>query len=104
MSVKISDSWIKHLDNEFQKDYFFEIIKNVKHEYSNYKCFPKGNDIFKAFDLCSFEKIKVIIVGQDPLFGTISVENYVFVTFKWIMIRLFVFFVSYDFFHLVQDV
>ena len=48
MSVKISDSWIKHLDKEFQKDYFFEIIKNVKHEYSNYKCFPKGNDIFKG--------------------------------------------------------
>ena len=69
MSVKISDSWIKHLDKEFQKDYFFEIIKNVKHEYSNYKCFPKGNDIFKAFDLCSFEKIKVIIVGQDPYHG-----------------------------------
>jgi len=69
LSVKISDSWIKHLDKEFQKDYFFEIIKNVKHEYSNYKCFPKGNDIFKAFDLCSFEKIKVIIVGQDPYHG-----------------------------------
>ena len=69
MSVKISDSWIKHLDKEFQKDYFFEIIKNVKLEYSNYKCFPKGNDIFKAFDLCSFEKIKVIIVGQDPYHG-----------------------------------
>ncbi len=69
MSVKISDSWIKHLDKEFQKDYFFEIINNVKHEYSNYKCFPKGNDIFKAFDLCSFEKIKVIIVGQDPYHG-----------------------------------
>ena len=69
MSVKISDSWIKHLEKEFQKDYFFEIIKNVKHEYSNYTCFPKGNDIFKAFDLCSFEKIKVIIVGQDPYHG-----------------------------------
>ena len=86
MSVKISESWIKHLDKEFQKDYFFEIIKNVKHEYSNYKCFPKGNDIFKAFDLCSFEKIKVIIVGQDPYHGDNQANGLCFSVNKGVMI------------------
>ena len=86
MSVKISDSWIKHLDKELQKDYFFEIIKNVKHEYSNYKCFPKGNDIFKAFDLCSFEKIKVIIVGQDPYHGDNQANGLCFSVNKGVMI------------------
>ena len=69
MSVKISDSWKKFLEKEFNSNYFQNIIKNTKREYSKFICFPKGNNIFRAFDECPFQKLKVIIIGQDPYHG-----------------------------------
>ena len=69
MSVKISDSWKKFLEKEFNSNYFQNIIKNTKEEYSKFICFPKGNNIFRAFDECPFQKLKVIIIGQDPYHG-----------------------------------
>ena len=69
MSVKISDSWKKFLEKEFNSNYFQNIINNTKEEYSKFICFPKGNNIFRAFDECPFQKLKVIIIGQDPYHG-----------------------------------
>lgn len=69
MDVAIADNWKKHLQEEFEKDYFKNLVQFVKHEYRNYKVFPKGGEIFRAFDLCDFEKIKVVIIGQDPYHG-----------------------------------
>ena len=69
MSVRISDSWKNLLKEEFKKEYFLQIIDVIKFEYSKYKCFPNGKDIFRAFDLCSFEDLKVVIIGQDPYHG-----------------------------------
>ena len=69
MSVKISESWKIILENEFQSDYFNDIISNTKKEYSSFKCYPAAKNIFKAFDECPFEKLKVVIIGQDPYHG-----------------------------------
>lgn len=69
MSIKISDSWKKFLEKEFNSNYFQNIIKNTKEEYLKFICFPKGNNIFRAFDECPFQKLKVIIIGQDPYHG-----------------------------------
>lgn len=69
MEVKIEDSWKDELKDEFQKPYFKQLIDFVKAEYSNYQCYPKGSEIFAAFDACPFDKVKVVIIGQDPYHG-----------------------------------
>ncbi|WP_159947178.1 uracil-DNA glycosylase [Polaribacter septentrionalilitoris] len=69
MQVKIADSWKNILQSEFEKDYFNELASFVKSEYQNKTCYPKGNDIFAAFDYCAFDNLKVVIIGQDPYHG-----------------------------------
>lgn len=69
MQVKIADSWKNILQNEFDKNYFKELIHFVKEEYANHVCYPKGKDIFAAFDFCEFNDLKVVIIGQDPYHG-----------------------------------
>lgn len=66
MEVKIDSSWQKVLQEEFDKSYFSLLAKKVKQAYKTTKVFPKGNLIFNAFNLCPFDKVKVIILGQDP--------------------------------------
>lgn len=69
MQVKIHSSWQSHLSDEFTKPYFQNLISFVKEEYSKSHCFPKGNQIFSAFDFCPFDDVKVVIIGQDPYHG-----------------------------------
>ena len=69
MKVSIHESWKSKLSSEFQKPYFADLIDFVKDEYSQYTCYPKGRDIFSAFDHCPFDKTKVVILGQDPYHG-----------------------------------
>ncbi|WP_299670140.1 uracil-DNA glycosylase [uncultured Polaribacter sp.] len=69
MQVKIGDSWKNILQNEFEKPYFKDLTSFVKSEYENHTCFPAGKDIFAAFDYCSLEALKVVIIGQDPYHG-----------------------------------
>jgi len=69
MKVKIAESWEKVLQPEFEKPYFKQLAQFVKNEYITNNCFPKGNQIFEAFNLCSFEDLKVVIIGQDPYHG-----------------------------------
>lgn len=69
MDVKIEASWKNILQEEFDKKYFEDLIHFVKGEYQNHKIYPKGQDIFSAFDTCSFNKTKVVILGQDPYHG-----------------------------------
>ena len=66
MQVKIADSWKNILQIESDKIYFKELINFVNFEYKNHNCFPKESDIFAAFDFCSFNDLKVVIIGQDP--------------------------------------
>ncbi|WP_405566106.1 uracil-DNA glycosylase [Polaribacter sp. Asnod6-C07] len=69
MEVKIADSWKNILQPEFDKPYFKELTDFVKSEYENYTCYPKAKDIFAAFDFCSLNDLKVVIIGQDPYHG-----------------------------------
>ena len=69
MQVKIHSSWEKVLQTEFESTYFKKLISFVKSEYRKSECFPAGSLIFNAFDSCSFDKIKVVILGQDPYHG-----------------------------------
>lgn len=69
MNVRIDQSWKKVLNTEFEKDYFKNLIQYVKKEYTEYKCFPTGSDIFAAFDHSTFDNTRVVILGQDPYHG-----------------------------------
>lgn len=69
MNVNINKSWKTHLDTEFEKDYFKNLVEFVKNEYSNFNVYPKGKHIFAAFDHSNFEDTRVVILGQDPYHG-----------------------------------
>lgn len=66
MNVQIEQSWKQHLGSEFDKQYFVGLTAAVRQEYSQYTCYPPGKLIFNAFNLCPFDKVKVVIIGQDP--------------------------------------
>lgn len=66
MHLKIADSWKNILQQEFNKPYFKELANFVDEEYKNHQCFPRKDEIFAAFDFCSFDELKVVIIGQDP--------------------------------------
>ena len=66
MNVKIEESWKRHLAAEFEKPYFVQLTQWVRQEYAANTCYPPGSLIFNAFNLCPFDKVKVVIIGQDP--------------------------------------
>lgn len=66
MDVRIDASWKEQLQEEFEKDYFVKLTQFVKSEYSAKKIFPPAKLIFNAFDHTPFDKVKVVILGQDP--------------------------------------
>lgn len=69
MDVKIEDSWKNKLSSEFEKPYFNKLVSFIKEEYQAHQVFPKGKEIFNAFNHCTFENTKVVILGQDPYHG-----------------------------------
>ena len=69
MNLNLIPSWQTILSDEIKKPYFHELMDTVEQEYQNSVCFPPKELIFSAFNNCSFENIKVIIIGQDPYHG-----------------------------------
>ena len=69
MDVKIEPSWKEQLADEFEKPYFKNLSDFVDGEYKQNQCFPLEKDLFNAFNLCPFHKVKVVIIGQDPYPG-----------------------------------
>ena len=70
MNVKIEESWRQALQSEFDKPYFAALSARLHTEKAEGKTiFPPGPQIFKAFDLCPLDKVKVVILGQDPYHG-----------------------------------
>ncbi|MFK5982474.1 MAG: uracil-DNA glycosylase [Flavobacteriaceae bacterium] len=69
MNVKIEPTWKEQLEEEFLKPYFKELSQFVKNEYVSNTCYPPGNLIFSAFNHTPFNKVKVVIIGQDPYHG-----------------------------------
>ena len=66
MDVKIEQSWKERLQTEFGKPYFEQLTAAVRREYATYVCYPPARLVFNAFNLCPFDKVKVVIIGQDP--------------------------------------
>ncbi len=69
MDVRIADDWKQLLQQEFDKPYFEELTHFVRAEYAAGTIYPAGRNIFRAFDKCSVEALKVVIIGQDPYHG-----------------------------------
>lgn len=69
MDVKIAADWKLLLQEEFDKPYFEELTRFVREEYANGTIYPAGKNIFRAFDKCPVDKLKVVIIGQDPYHG-----------------------------------
>ncbi len=69
MDVKIAEDWKKRLLPEFETEYFKNLTNFVRQEYGRTTVYPKGKNIFRAFDACPFDDLKVVIIGQDPYHG-----------------------------------
>ena len=67
--VRIAEDWKSILSEEFSKPYFDNLVNFVKQEYASTEVFPAGGNIFRAFDKCSLDNLKVVIIGQDPYHG-----------------------------------
>lgn len=66
MNVSIEPTWKEQLHDEFDKPYFVRLAQAVHKEYAQGPCYPPGRLIFNAFNLCPFDRVKVVIIGQDP--------------------------------------
>lgn len=69
MEVKIDESWKSRISAEFEKSYFQKLAGFVKEEYRTNTVYPPGSLIFNAFNLCPFDMVKAVIIGQDPYHG-----------------------------------
>lgn len=69
MGIEIDQSWKKVLEDEFEKPYFKKLTDFVREEYSKHTIYPPGPLIFNAFNLCPFDDVRVVIIGQDPYHG-----------------------------------
>ena len=69
MKVEIEASWQKRLQPEFEKAYFAQLTDFVRREYAVRTIYPPGRLIFNAFNLCPFDRVKVVLLGQDPYHG-----------------------------------
>jgi len=69
MNVKIESGWKSRLKSEFEKDYFKNLIQFVREEYRTKTIYPPGGLIFNAFNICPFDRVKAVIIGQDPYHG-----------------------------------
>jgi len=69
MNKNINESWKKYLEAEFEKPYFKQLERFVDNEYQEHEIYPPQELIFRAFNSCSFNQIKVVILGQDPYHG-----------------------------------
>jgi uracil-DNA glycosylase len=69
MNVRIEPSWHQVLEAEFEKPYFQTLTEFVREEYAHNTIYPAGRNIFRAFDKCPLNEVKVVIIGQDPYHG-----------------------------------
>lgn len=67
--VRMAEDWKALLAEEFDKPYFNDLVRFVKEEYAQGVVYPSGANIFRALDKCPFERLKVVIIGQDPYHG-----------------------------------
>ena len=86
MDVKIESSWKEGLKEEFSKEYFGELVKFVKDEYKGKAVYPPPKAIFRAFDSCPLDNVKVVILGQDPYHGARQANGLCFAVNKGVVL------------------
>ena len=86
MKVKIDKTWERELNKIFNSNFFKDLTNNVRNEYKNFDIYPSGKDIFNAFNLCPFDKINVVILGQDPYHGINQANGLCFSVNKGVML------------------
>ena len=69
IDVPLEASWEEHLRGEIEEPYFAELVEKLNSEYENEVCYPSKKRIFNAFNLCPFDKVRVVVLGQDPYRG-----------------------------------
>lgn len=69
MNIKLPQDWKNLLAEEFEKDYFQKLTDSIREQYQKTVCYPPGKEIFSAFNYCSLQDLKVVIIGQDPYHG-----------------------------------
>lgn len=94
MQVKIEESWRQRLQSEFDKEYFEQLTEFVRQEYQQATVYPPGPLIFNAFNLCPFDRVKVVLIGQDPYHGPGQAQGLCFsvnegVTFPPSLVNIF---------------
>ena len=94
MQVKIEESWRQRLQSEFDKEYFEQLTEFVRQEYQQTTVYPPGPLIFNAFNLCPFDRVKVVLIGQDPYHGPGQAQGLCFsvnegVTFPPSLVNIF---------------
>ena len=67
--IKLPPAWKKKLENEFEQPYFQQLTEFVKTEYNSHTVYPPGKEIFRSMDVCDFNDVRVVIIGQDPYHG-----------------------------------
>jgi uracil-DNA glycosylase len=82
MALRIEESWKQRLAEEFEKPYFEELSSFVKEEYAGHAVYPPPKEIFRAFDLCPFHAVKVVILGQDPYHGAHQANGLAFAVYN----------------------
>ena len=78
MSLKLDDSWEKYLNHHINSNEFKNLLSFIKREYNNHICYPKKQLIFSALNNCPFNKIKLVILGQDPYHNPNQANGYAF--------------------------
>nr|WP_317168078.1 uracil-DNA glycosylase [Blattabacterium cuenoti] len=78
MIEKINSDWFFYLKNEGKKPYFKKLINFVSMEYKNHTCFPEKKNIFSSLNYCPFQKVKVVILGQDPYYKKNQADGFSF--------------------------
>jgi uracil-DNA glycosylase len=86
INPKIDPSWLQKLETEFKADYFTELKKTLVEEKKNHTIFPRGSEIFRAFDCTPYERVKAVIIGQDPYHGKGQANGLCFAVKKGIKI------------------
>ena len=84
--VNIASDWYNKLHEEFAKPYFLSLVDFVRNAYRTQRVYPSGKHIFRAFDTCPFDQLKVVILGQDPYHGVGQAEGLCFSVAKGVAI------------------
>ncbi len=88
MKIRLVPSWQEQLANSFEQPYFKSLVQFVRTEYQTHRCYPPPKDMFKALDECPFDRVRVVIIGQDPITDQAKPMGFPFLYLRVLRIHL----------------